>query len=58
VLEGDLEVTGAGSVHTAGRDTLLSVPGDARHSGVGRGRVLGIHAPDRGFADSLRRASG
>ena len=61
VLEGELDLIIEGSVHTVGRDTLASVPGDVHHtfahSGAGTARVLNVHAPDGGFADSLRRSS-
>ena len=59
VLEGELELTIDGSVHTIGPDTLASVPRGARHTfahrGDGAARVLNVHAPDGGFADFLRR---
>lgn len=60
VLEGELAVTVDRSVHTAGPDTLVSVPRGVRHtfahSGAEKARVLNVHAPDGGFADFLRRA--
>jgi len=61
VLEGELDLTIEGSVHTAGPDTLALVPRGVRHtfahSGAGRARVLNVHAPDGGFADFLRRSA-
>lgn len=59
VLEGGLEVTVEDTVHTAGPQTLASIPRQVRHTFAhtkpGQARVLNIHAPDRGFADFLRR---
>jgi mannose-6-phosphate isomerase-like protein (cupin superfamily) len=61
VLEGELDVSVEGTVHTAGPDTLASVPPGVRHTfgyrGPGKARVLNVHAPDGGFADYLRRIS-
>jgi quercetin dioxygenase-like cupin family protein len=60
VLEGELDLTVAGSVHAAGPDTLASVPRGVTHTfshAAGRARVLNVHAPDGGFADFLRRAA-
>jgi mannose-6-phosphate isomerase-like protein (cupin superfamily) len=59
VLEGEFEVTIEGVVHAAGPDTLALVPRGVRHAIAhtkpGKARVLNVHAPDRGFADFLRR---
>jgi mannose-6-phosphate isomerase-like protein (cupin superfamily) len=61
VLEGELEMTVSDSVHVAGPGTLASVPRGVRHTfahrGSGKTRALNVHAPDRGFADFLRRIS-
>jgi quercetin dioxygenase-like cupin family protein len=61
VIEGELEMTVGDSVHTAGPGTLASIPQGVRHTfahtAPGRARVLNVHAPDRGFADFLRRIS-
>jgi quercetin dioxygenase-like cupin family protein len=51
VLEGELELTVEGKVHTAGPDTLASVPRGVRHTvahtRAGTARVLNLHAPGR-----------
>ncbi|MGH2386219.1 MAG: cupin domain-containing protein, partial [Candidatus Limnocylindria bacterium] len=61
VLDGELEVTVEGSVHSAGPGTLASVPCGVRHTfrhrRGGRSRVLNVHAPDGGFGEFLRRVS-
>ncbi len=48
-------------VLAAGPEMLASVPRGVRHtfnhSRPGSARVLNAHAPDRGFADFLRRSS-
>jgi mannose-6-phosphate isomerase-like protein (cupin superfamily) len=58
VLEGELDMTVDGSVHTAGPDTLASVPRGVRHTFAhtrpGKVRFLNIHSPDGGFAEFLR----
>ena len=61
VLDGQLEVMVDGARHSAGPETLASVPRGVRHtfshSGDGRVRFLNLHAPDDGFADFLREHS-
>ena len=61
VLEGELEVTVEGSVHTAGPGSLASVPPGIAHTfghrGDGQARFLNVRTPDGGFGDFLRRAS-
>jgi mannose-6-phosphate isomerase-like protein (cupin superfamily) len=61
VLEGELDITVEGSVHTAGPDTLAWVPRGIwhtfGHSRAGKARFLNVHAPDGGFAEFLRRIS-
>jgi quercetin dioxygenase-like cupin family protein len=50
VLEGELDVTVDGSVHTVGPGTLASIPRGVRHTfahaGAGKARVLHFRAPD------------
>lgn len=62
VIEGELEAMLAGTSHTVGPGTLISVPRGMHytlnHYGSGRARMLSLHTPDRGFADHLRRVSG
>jgi quercetin dioxygenase-like cupin family protein len=60
VLAGEVEATLAGTRRTAGPGTLISAAGDTEPALElrGRGRVLGLHTPGAGLADSLRRASG
>jgi mannose-6-phosphate isomerase-like protein (cupin superfamily) len=62
VLEGELDLTVDRTVHAVGADTLAPVPRGVRHTFAhtrhGTARVLNVHAPDGGFADFLRRASG
>jgi mannose-6-phosphate isomerase-like protein (cupin superfamily) len=59
VIEGELEMTIGGALHMAGPGTLASVPRGVRHTfahpNPGKAQVLNVHAPDRGFADFLRR---
>ena len=58
VLEGEVEFTVGEDTVRAGPGTVLSAPAGARHgfrSAGGQARVLNIHAPDAGFADSIRR---
>src|SRR5829696_7427725 len=59
VLEGEVEFTLESGVVTAGPGTFVSAPPGTLHGfgtrGPGRARVLNVHAPDAGFADSLRR---
>jgi quercetin dioxygenase-like cupin family protein len=60
VLEGELEMTVEGAVHSAGAGTLASVPRGVRHAfrhRAGRSRVLNVHAPDGGFGEFLRGIS-
>jgi mannose-6-phosphate isomerase-like protein (cupin superfamily) len=62
VLEGELDLTVDRTVHAVGADTLAPVPRGVGHTFAhtrpGTARVLNVHAPDGGFADFLRRASG
>jgi quercetin dioxygenase-like cupin family protein len=57
VLEGDVEFTVGNETRRAGPGTLLAALPGARHgfrSAGGKARVLNFHAPDAGFADSIR----
>jgi quercetin dioxygenase-like cupin family protein len=60
VLEGQVAFTVGDDVIRARPRTWVSAPPGARHgfanAGSGRARVLNIHAPDAGFADSIRGA--
>jgi uncharacterized cupin superfamily protein len=59
VIEGELELTIGDAIQTAAPGTLASVPRGVQHTFNHRGqdsaRVLNVHAPERGFADVLRR---
>ena len=59
VLEGEVELTVGQDVVSAGPGTWLAAPSRSRHGfrngGSGRARVLNVHAPDAGFAESIRR---
>jgi mannose-6-phosphate isomerase-like protein (cupin superfamily) len=59
VLEGELEVTIADETAKVGEGELVAVPPGADHTFNHRrddpARVLNIHAPGRGFADTLRQ---
>jgi len=60
VLEGEVEFTAGDETVVLGPGSFISAPPDARHgfrSAGGRARVLNLHAPDAGFADSIRRTS-
>jgi quercetin dioxygenase-like cupin family protein len=58
VLEGELAMTVEGAEHTAGPNMIASVPRGVAHGfdhrTSGTTRFLDVHAPDAGFADSLR----
>ena len=57
VLEGEVEFTVGQDIVRAGPGTVLVAPVGARHgfrSAGGTARVLNVHAPDAGFADSIR----
>jgi quercetin dioxygenase-like cupin family protein len=58
VLEGEVEFTLEDEVVRAGPGTWVSAPPGTLHGfrnpGSGRARVLNVHAPDAGFADSVR----
>jgi quercetin dioxygenase-like cupin family protein len=58
VLEGEVEFTVDEEVVRAAPGTLVAAPPGTRHGfrnpGPGRARVLNLHAPDAGFADSIR----
>ena len=60
VLDGDVAFTVGEDVVRSGPGTWLAAPPGARHGfrngGSGRARMLNLHAPDAGFADSIRRA--
>jgi mannose-6-phosphate isomerase-like protein (cupin superfamily) len=59
VLEGEVEFTVDEEVVRAGPGTFVAAPPGTRHGfrnpGPGRARVLNVHVPDAGFADSIRR---
>ena len=59
VLDGEVEFALEGRTVRAGPGTLVAAPPGALHgfrrAGHGRARVLNLHAPDAGFAESLRR---
>src|SRR5215218_3941418 len=59
VLDGEVEFTFETGVVTAGPGTFVAAPPGTLHGfatrGPGRARVLNMHAPDSGFAESLRR---
>ena len=59
VLEGELELTmhGADERFRSGElaDVPVGVDHTFNHRADARGRVLNVHAPNRGFADALRR---
>jgi quercetin dioxygenase-like cupin family protein len=59
VLEGEVEFTLESGVVTAGPGTFVAAPPGTLHGfgtrGPGRARVLNLHAPDAGFAESVRR---
>jgi quercetin dioxygenase-like cupin family protein len=57
VLEGEVEFTVGDDTVRAGPGTLLAAPPGARHGfrSIGEtARVLNFHAPDGGFANSIR----
>ena len=57
VLEGEVEFTVGDDTVRVGPGTVFAAPPGARHgfrSADGTARVLNIHAPDAGFADSIR----
>ena len=59
VLEGEVEFTVDDEVVRAGPGTFVAAPPGTRHGfrnpGPGPARILNLHAPDTGFADSIRR---
>jgi quercetin dioxygenase-like cupin family protein len=59
VLDGEVEFTVGDDAVRAGPDTFLAAPPGARHGfrnpGSDRARVLNLHAPETGFAASIRR---
>ena len=59
VLEGEVEFTVGEDVVLTGPGTWVAAPPGSRHGfrngGSGRARVLNVHAPDAGFAESIRR---
>jgi quercetin dioxygenase-like cupin family protein len=58
VLEGEVEFTVGEDVIRAGPATFVAAPPGTLHgfraADGGRARVLNLHAPDAGFADSIR----
>jgi quercetin dioxygenase-like cupin family protein len=58
VLEGEVEFTVGTETVRAGPGTFLAVPPGARHGfanpGPVRAKILNLHAPDAGFAGSIR----
>jgi quercetin dioxygenase-like cupin family protein len=58
VVEGELKLTIDGSAHAVGAHTLAAVPRGVRHSLAGKASLVGVHAPDGGYADLLRRIGG
>ncbi len=58
VLEGEVEFTLEDGVVRGAPGTFVAVPRGALHGfrnpGPGRARILNVHAPDAGFADSVR----
>lgn len=58
VLDGELEFTVGDDVVRAGPEAFVAAPPGARHgfrgAGPDRARVLNLHAPDAGFAASVR----
>jgi len=58
VLEGEIEFTVEDELVRAGPGTLVAAPPGTLHGfrnpGPARARVLNLHAPDGGFADSIR----
>lgn len=60
VLEGEVEFTAGDETVVLGPGGFISSPPGARHgfrSAGGPARVLNFHAPDGGFADSIRRTT-
>lgn len=59
VIEGELETMLGGKRQTVGPGTLISVPGGVQHpfNCGGPARVLSLHTPDAGFADSPATSS-
>src|SRR5581483_7499812 len=60
VLEGEVEFTAGDGTVVLGPGSFISAPPGTRHgfrSAGGRARVLNMHAPDAGFAGSIRRPS-
>jgi mannose-6-phosphate isomerase-like protein (cupin superfamily) len=59
VIDGELELTMHGADETFGAGALADVPVGVDHTfnhrADARCRVLNVHAPNRGFADALRR---
>ena len=58
VLEGEVEFTVEEKVVRAGPGTFVAAPPGTLHGfrnpGPGRARILNVHAPDAGFAASVR----
>jgi quercetin dioxygenase-like cupin family protein len=60
VLEGEVEFTAGDDTVVLGPGGFISSPPGARHGFRGTGkfaRVLNIHSPDGGFAESIRRTT-
>jgi quercetin dioxygenase-like cupin family protein len=60
VLEGEVEFTAGDGTVVLGPGGFISSPPGARHgfrSAGGFARVLNVHSPDGGFAESIRRTT-
>ena len=59
VLDGEVGFTVGDEEVVAEPGTFLAAPPDSRHGfrnpGAARAKVLNLHGPDAGFADSIRR---
>jgi quercetin dioxygenase-like cupin family protein len=60
VLEGEIEFIAGDETVVLGPGSLITAPPGARHgfrSAGGRARVLNLHAPGAGFAESIRETT-
>ena len=59
VLDGEVEFTVGADAIVAEAGTFVAAPPDSRHGfrnpGAVRAKILNLHGPDAGFADSIRR---